>query len=175
MFLHKFIKIINSWKKSIFFISGFSFFILTIFLSSWWSTFSQSILIKNIIISETNILQSEHYSNLLKNFLGSELSTKNLYEIGTVLESHPYVKVARISKRYPTKIKVEIVERKPIAILQIEPMVLLDKEGVVLPNVGNLNNYNLPIMTNFNPEISLYPFGNKVLSVNVAQCIHWLN
>ena len=38
---------------------------------------------------------------------------------------------------------VEIVERKPIAILQIDPMLLLDEDGIVLPKIDILKNYNI--------------------------------
>ena len=44
------------------------------------------------------------------------------------------LEAARVSKWYPSKIKIELIEREPIAILNIEPMILLDKNSFVLPN-----------------------------------------
>jgi len=39
------------------------------------------------------------------------------------------------------------------------------------PNLNNLQNFNLPILTNFNPDLELYPIGKKALSVKVNECI----
>ena len=54
-------------------------------------------------------------------------------------------------------------------------MVLLDKYGFVLPYKTSKINFNLPILNNFNTNLDFYPYGNKVLSENVGNCIKWLN
>ena len=54
-------------------------------------------------------------------------------------------------------------------------MVLLDKYGFVLPYKTSEMNFNLPILNNFNTNLDFYPYGNKVLSENVENCIKWLN
>ena len=95
----------------------------------------------------------------------------NLYEISTLIESHPYVKYARVSRHYPSEIKIEIIERKPIAIVNIDPMIFLDENGFVLPVEGIQTNYNLPVMNNFNSEPQLYPLGELALSVKVKEAI----
>ena len=82
--------------------------------------------------------------------------------------------VNNINSSTSTKIIIEIIEREPIAILQIEPMILVDKQGYVLPYKDGISNYNLPVMTNFNPDNSLYPQGEKTLSKNVNYSIFWL-
>ncbi len=168
-------KIIVELKKVLFLMLTFSAIASLIYISSWWSTFNQKMIIKRIIFSETKILESHHYSNLLDEYLGKNLDKTNLKVISNNIENHPYIQAARVSKKYPSKIKVEVIEREPIAILQIDPMVLLDKEGYVLPDAGNLKNYNVPIMTNFNTENNLYPPGEKAMSLNVKKCIYWLN
>ena len=89
----------------------------------------------------------------------------------TLIESHPYVKIARVSRHYPSEIKIEIIERKPLAIVNVEPMILLDDNGYVLPVDGIQTNYNLPIMNNFNTEPQLYPLGQLALSVKIKECI----
>ena len=67
-----------------------------------------------------------------------------------------------------------MIEREPIAILHIEPIILLDKNSFVLPNKIAKSNYNLPILNNFNPDLNLYPLGGKVLSEHVENSIKWL-
>ena len=96
-------------------------------------------------------------------------------KIAQVIEGHPYVKAARVSKHYPCEIRIEIMEREPIAIVNMDPMFLLDESGFVLPNLGNLNNHDLPIMSNFNEDKELYPYGSKAISVKVIECISLLS
>ena len=98
----------------------------------------------------------------------------NLLDIQRIVEEHPYIKAARVSHQYPSIIVIEISERKPIAILNGEPMVMLDSDGVVLPDIGNLIDFSIPILTNYNPAPELYPIGNRALSVKVMESISWL-
>jgi len=167
-------KIKTKWTRIVFSTLSILTIVSIMIISLWWSHFNKTMVIKKIILSEAKILDSNHYSTLFKEYMGKRTDEIALEQISKILEEHPYIKATRLSKRYPSIIKVEIIEREPIAILQIDPMVLLDKEGYVLPDAGNLNSYNLPIMTNFNPEVSLYPVGKKALSMNVEHCIYWL-
>ena len=57
-------------------------------------------------------------------------------------------------------------------------MVLLksfDENGFVLPDEGNIKNYNLPVMNNFISDPKLYPQGELALSVKVTECIGLLS
>ena len=62
-----------------------------------------------------------------------------------------------------------------IAIVNKNPLVLLDEDGFVLPYLQSLKSYDLPLMSNFNTDSTLYPEGGKVLSLKVQQCISLLN
>jgi len=144
------------------FLSGIS---LLVIASFWWEGLDTELKI-DITFSETNILSTNVYERLLDD------STKklNLNEITEIIESHPYVKVARVSRHYPSKLIVEIIERNPIAIVNKNPMIFLDEESVVLPEMDNLNDYNLPILSNFNTDSGLYPNGKQALSTKIIEC-----
>ena len=144
------------------FLSGISSLVIASF---WWEGLDTELKI-DITFSETNILSTNVYEKLLDN------STKklNLNEITEIIENHPYVKVARVSRHYPSKLIVEIIERTPIAIVNKNPMIFLDEESVVLPEMGNLNDYNLPVLSNFNTDSGLYPNGKQALSTKIIEC-----
>ena len=151
-------------------------FLLTIIkVSSWWSEFNNNLLLKNIAISNTSIIDKKEYHGLVDQFIGYSLDEISIGNISKILEEHPFVKASRVSKWYPSTVKIELIEREPIAILNITPVVLLDEDGFVLPNKKSKRNFNLPILNKFNPDSVLYPHGDKVLSINVADCIQWLN
>ena len=136
-----------------------SFIGLLFWASFWWSDYSNPMESIEINFSETKVLDVNLYKSLLDEVTNNDSSKFNLYEISALIENHPYIKVARVSRHYPSEIKIEIIEREPIAIVNIEPMIFLDENGFVLPDEGNIKNYNLPVMNNFNSDPKLYPQG----------------
>ena len=141
----------------------------------WWSDFCNSLVITRINFGKTNVLDTREYEESLGEIIGINPDQVRLNDISDLMESHPYVKAARVSHQFPGIIQIEIMEREPIAILKSQPMVMLDADGVVLPDLNNLGDFNLPILTNFNPEPKLYPVGKRALSVKVKECINWLS
>jgi len=169
------IKIDKSKKRLMFISISFLLSITLIKISSWWCEYDNNLILKNISISNTKIIENEEFYDLVNGFIGNSLEAIRIDSITKIIEDHPYVEAARVSKWYPSKIKIELIEREPIAVLNISPMVLLDKSGFVLPYKTSKMNFNLPILNNFNKNLDFYPYGNKVLSENVDNCIEWLN
>ena len=149
-------------------------FVSIIFASSWWSGLKGVDNIK-IKISDTSILNIETYESLISNVIEDVNIDKKVTKIAELVEDHPYVNAVRVSKHYPSEIKIEIMEREPIAIVNMDPMLLLDENGFVLPDLGNLNDHDLPIMSNFNEDKELYPYGSKAISLKVIECVSLLS
>ena len=169
------IKIDKSKKRLIFTSISFLLIITLIKIASWWCVNTNNLILESISISSTKIIENEEFYNLVNEFIGNSLEEISIDSVTKIIEDHPYVEAARVSKWYPSKMKIELIEREPIAVLNISPMVLLDKDGFVLPYKTSKMNFNLPILNNFNTNLDFYPYGNKVLSENVANCIKWLN
>ena len=152
--------------------SFFLLIILTIFFSFSWSKYNNKDFLSHVIISETKINNRTLYENYFNQILKSNsLSYPNYINS---IEEHPYIKTARISRHFPHKILIEIIERDPIVFLNTNPKIFLDEEGYVLPYQDNISKIDLPIMTNVNPNQNLYPNGQKVLSKKVKECVSWL-
>jgi cell division protein FtsQ len=75
------------------------------------------------------------------------LFTLRLREAAKRLESHPWVEQVNVRKVFPNKILIQIEERKPIAILQLEELYYIDHEGVIFSPIGDRDPYNYPILT----------------------------
>jgi cell division protein FtsQ len=75
------------------------------------------------------------------------LFTIRLKEVTKKLESHPWIDQVRGRKVFPNKIVIEVVERKPIAILQLEELFYIDTQGEIFSRVGERDGYNYPILT----------------------------
>ena len=149
-------------------------FIYLIMASYNWSTYNNRLQIKLIQFSNTKIINNEIYKSLLHGIIKENIFKINISEINKVIEDHPYVKAARISNHYPNKIKIEIIEREPIAILQINPNIMIDKDGVILPDIDNFKNFDLPTLTNFNFKEDSSVIGERIKSIKIHECIQWL-
>jgi hypothetical protein len=75
------------------------------------------------------------------------LFTIRLKEMTEKLESHPWIDQVRGRKVFPNKIVIEVVERKPIAILQLDELFYIDTQGEIFSRVGEKDGYNYPILT----------------------------
>ena len=164
-----------NWIRMIISFISVSMVIALIWTAFWWSEFRNLLVIDQVKFGKTTVLESRVYEATLGNIIGISPEQIRLNDISDLMESHPYVKAARVSHQYPGTIQIEILERQPIALLKMDPMVMLDAEGVVLPTLNNFGDFNLPVLTNFNPEPELYPPGKKALSVKVRECIDWLS
>jgi len=67
--------------------------------------------------------------------------------------AHPWIASAVISREIPDRIRIEIVERKPVALVKGRQFYLLDAQGVCFSSAEPGKHVGLPIITGFDPEI----------------------
>lgn len=75
------------------------------------------------------------------------LFTLPLREMCKKISTHPWVEEVRARKIFPNKVLIEIKERKPIAILQLDGLYYIDPKGVIFSPVGKEDEYNFPFFT----------------------------
>lgn len=145
------------------------------FISFKWTEHYYNFDKKIFRFSETDILDKKNYSSILNHIPRKELMGMNISELNKLIEEHPYVEAARISNRYPNTIMIEIVERRPLAILRIDPLKMIDKNGHVLPFKNNFKNIDLPILSNIGDLESPLSFGEKSTSTLINKAVSWLS
>jgi cell division protein FtsQ len=169
----------NSINKSHikYFLYNFYIFLLFIILyaSFNWAKLKNSVKTQSIIFSETKVLNVDIYKQLVNYVPLKRMDDIDIINLNKVIEAHPYVKAARISNHYPNKILIEIIEREPLAILKVNPIIMIDDDGFILPDLGHHINYDIPILTNFNVKEGDYSSGIKTKSGKVIECVKWLN
>ena len=105
-------------------------------------------------------IQIQGYSKIAKESLLSlasldgmpNLFTVRVKDIGKRLESHPWIEAVGVRKVFPNRIMIDVQERKPIAIIQLEDLYYIDAKGVIFARVGDRDRYNYPIVTGLNRE-----------------------
>ena len=75
------------------------------------------------------------------------LFSVKLKEVVKRLESHPWIDQVRVRKVFPHKILIQIEERKPMAIIQLEELYYIDTKGEIFSPVGDGDEYNYPYLT----------------------------
>jgi hypothetical protein len=75
------------------------------------------------------------------------LFSVKLKEVIKRLEVHPWIEQVRVRKVFPNKILIQIEERKPMAIIQLEELYYIDTKGEIFSSVGEGDEYNYPYLT----------------------------
>jgi len=75
------------------------------------------------------------------------LFSVNLKEVVRRLESHPWIEQVRVRKVFPNKILIQIEEKKPMAIIQLEELYYIDIKGEIFSPVMNKDEFNYPYLT----------------------------
>lgn len=81
------------------------------------------------------------------------LFTVRLREIAERVESHPWIDHVKVRKIFPNKILIQVEERKPIAILQLEELYYIDQQGVIFSRAGDRDEYNYPFLTGLTRDV----------------------
>jgi len=139
-----------------------------------WANYRHLFHLEKIRISGTQIQPRDFYRQLLGPLDQLDLTDINLEEVRLLLESDPFVKAARVSRQYPGYLNIEIVERKPLALLNLKPILLVDDEGVILPDNGYSQKALIPVLSGFNPARELYPPGRETFSLKVKETVEIL-
>ena len=140
-----------------------------------WAKLKNTFIEPEIILSGSIEYDQKSYIAHITKVTGEIANQLPLNKILEALMMHPFVQASRVSYRYPNKILIELKEREAFAIINKDPLVILDRDCFVLPIEDNFNNYDIPILSKFNSDNNLYPIGEKSLSVKVQETILWLS
>jgi cell division septal protein FtsQ len=150
-------------------------FILTLWGAVRWANYRQTFTVDAIRFSGLEILEKETVQKMITNLENHSIHDVNMGEIAQIIESNPFIKAARISRHFPNQIKINIIERKPLAMFNMESALMIDNEAVVLPNHPYAESALIPILSGFNNAKDLYPEGEQTYSVKVKEAIEILN
>ena len=140
-----------------------------------WAEYTQLFKNPNIVFSGNSIVDESEYRSFLLKEYGSNIFTEDLSAISNRIEEHPYIAGVRVSKHFPKGILIEVSERYPVALINNNPLLLIDNNNVVLPFRSNSFDYQIPILSNFNITNDLYPVGKQTLSPIAINVVQFLN
>ncbi|OGP32315.1 MAG: hypothetical protein A2073_02160 [Deltaproteobacteria bacterium GWC2_42_11] len=78
---------------------------------------------------------------------GDNIIAVDADEIRERVERHPWIKTVKVGRRMPDKILVEIKERVPFAIINLDALYLIDDGGSVFKRVSIEDDVDLPVIS----------------------------
>tara|TARA_Y200000002_G_scaffold366429_1_gene357386 strand:- start:684 stop:1343 length:660 start_codon:yes stop_codon:yes gene_type:complete len=141
------------------------FFFLTTFTPKSDFNLNSKLYIQKIKIEDNSVIEADEIKNKL-NFLYKEnLFFLNIKDIEEKLESETFIDSFSIKKIYPNTLKLTIVEKRPIAILQNK------KKKFFISNKGDLIDFKIVDIYNDLPTVfgkgeSFYSFYQDLKNIN---------
>ncbi len=135
---------------------------------------SQYFKIKSINVEENTHYQDEEITGLVKELIGANIFEVNKKKVeDKIAEELNWVKSAELSKIFPDRVVIKLIERKPyLKIVYKNSYFLVDNEGVVLEKIENENLYNYKdlILVRNAVDYSIN-VGEKIAKKNVLSCV----
>jgi cell division protein FtsQ len=120
---------------------------LVICLAFGANAWKSSLKIKQLKIEGNRIVNTNEIIQLTQVQLGTFLYKANLTAIQQNVMSHHYIKDAVVERNLPNSLSIHIVERVPIAMVNLSEPFYLDEEGVILPKTASRKIYDLPMIS----------------------------
>ena len=129
--------------------------------------------VKNIEVQDNEHYEDEEITSLIPEVIGA-----NIFDINkkiaeeTVAEELNWVKDAELSKIFPNKVVLKLIERRPDLIISYRgEYFLMDNDGVILDEIGrgDLNSFKDLILVR-NAVSHRINIGEKIAKKNVLSC-----
>ncbi len=154
---------------------GITLFGLLIQGSNTWCNYVELFDITEINIIGNTILSNQEILRLANVHTDTSLRSINIPAVQKRLESNPYVKAAAVSRELPNRLNVLISERIPICYINHNSLLLLDKDGIILPIPEQAIGTNLPVISGFeNDSVDYYP-GFYVPNQNILNIVETIS
>ena len=63
------------------------------------------------------------------------------------IEEHPWIKAASVTRDFPRTLHIEVHHEEPIAVVLLDRMYLMDREGILFKDIGKNDPVDFPIIT----------------------------
>ncbi len=118
--------------------------VLVFVLAMQWKN---SLRIQHVVVSGTHILPATDVYTLAKVPMKNPLFGTGIQQVRERVMTQPFVKSAVVYRQLPDIVHIHVLERIPIATLNIGQLYYLDEEGVVLPYCRTAVKLDVPVIS----------------------------
>jgi len=108
--------------------------------------------IREIIVEGNVQLEDIDVRRAARLQIGSNVFEISAEDARNHLLHHPWVEEAEVVRKLPGRIRIEIVERKPVALVALDQLYLVSEEGAVFKRLGVDDPADLPVITGIASE-----------------------
>jgi cell division protein FtsQ len=112
-----------------------------------WATRSKAFALREIRVRGNLHAREDELVRRSGLALGANLFHADLATAARAIEAHPWVKSARLSRRPPGTVVIEVAEHVPIASVQLGSLYLLDGQGELFKKAAPGDFVDLPLVT----------------------------
>jgi cell division protein FtsQ len=134
---------------------------LVICLAFGANAWKSNLKINQIKIKGNRIVNTNEIIQLSQIQTGALLYKADLTAIQQNVMSHYYIKDAVVERNLPNSIDIQIVERIPVAIVNLSQPLYVDEDGVILPKAVSNITFDLPMISGISAYES-FIFGTSI-------------
>ncbi|MEA1985915.1 MAG: FtsQ-type POTRA domain-containing protein [Candidatus Marinimicrobia bacterium] len=153
--------------KKYFWITFLVLFIITAFL---YAKSQFVFLIDEIFVTGNHELTKNEVIKISKINKGENIFSVKIGETINIIKEEPYIKYAFVSRIFPNKIMINIIERKPVALIKMDEIYSFDIYGILLPKPTRTKN-DLPQITGVE-SIYKFEFGKSSVHLQIRQGVY---
>ncbi|MZP28967.1 FtsQ-type POTRA domain-containing protein [Heliobacterium undosum] len=134
------------------------FFISLFLLAAYYFLHSPYFGVSQVTVTGVSLLKEEEIIRLSGIQPGESILRIDRDRVREQLRFHPQVEDATIQRNLPSTVRIEIQERKPVAVIgQAGSFALLDRQGILLRKLDSLYGIPLPVITGVQAPLNVGP------------------
>ncbi|VAV83259.1 hypothetical protein MNBD_DELTA01-1495 [hydrothermal vent metagenome] len=108
---------------------------------------SPALMLRNIHVTGLERVDEDSLLELANLRQGRNILAISASRTEAVIESNPYVKEARVVKILPGTVNVSIVERRPVVLVNMDGLFIMDAKGVLFKRYTPEDRLDIPVVT----------------------------
>ncbi|MDD3095396.1 MAG: FtsQ-type POTRA domain-containing protein [Candidatus Neomarinimicrobiota bacterium] len=149
-------------------------FSLSLLLAILYCNYQHVFTVKHIEVSGQNELDEKEVIHISGIRRGSEMFSLDLSSAMERLIAEPYVHNAFISRQFPDVIRIHIIERRPMVLIDLRETYALDAFATVLPLPRRTPTETLPVIKGIDPDLAMQT-GISTQHPDILHVIHFVN
>lgn len=127
--------------------------------------------VKNIEVTGNQRLSRVQILEMAKLDAQTNLLALRPTEVEQTLEAHPWIAKAVLERRWPNRLALHLIERQPLALVQLEELYYIDRSGSLFKPTP-ADSHDFPVITGLTREH--FPEGDRPASELVVQVLNLL-
>ncbi|MBW6457679.1 MAG: FtsQ-type POTRA domain-containing protein [FCB group bacterium] len=143
-------------------------------LAMLYCGYQQVFRVKQIIVHGHYELEDRYVTRISGIKRGAGMFELDLATARDLLIAEPYIFNAYISRQFPDAVHIYVIERQPVALLELREMYALDAFATILPLPSSYAADKLPVISGIDPNLAVEP-GKATVHPDIRHAIHFMN